>query len=203
MFARLDRLVQRLTAVVAIAGGLGLLVATAVTCLSILFKLLRRGIEAVSWTPASLDWLRPILGEEELVQYSVALALFAALPYVMYAKGHITVDLFKTTFSPWLNRLFDLLGDIALTVIAYLLFSRQWSLLFKPARGDDPLWITEALTGNWAEIADRLKDRPESQILGIKLWPTYLVAEVLTALFLAVGVFCIVRSARALVRGAP
>lgn len=200
MFTRLDTFVERLCIAVAVTGGLGLIAATLVTCVSILMKLARRGMEAVGWTPQALDWLRPILGEEELVQYGVALALFAALPYVVYAKGHITIDLFKTTFGDRFNRLLDLLGDIALAALAYLLFTRQWTLLFQPARRDDRQWVTELLTGNWAEIADRLKDRPESQILGIKLWPTYLIAEILTALFLAVALYCVARSARALVR---
>ena len=201
MFDRLDRAVHRLCIWVAVAGGLGLLAATLTTCISIIMKLIRRGMEAAHWTPEALDWLSPILGEEEIVQYSVALALFAAMPYVMYAKGHITVDLFKTTFGDRLNRVLDLLGDIILMVIAYLLFTRQWTLLFSPARRNDLPWMTEALSGNWAEILDRLKDRPESQILGIKLWPTYLMAEVLTLLFLIVAVFCVIRSARSVVRG--
>lgn len=201
MFARLDTFVQRLCIGVAVTGGLGLLAATLVTCLSILMKLARRAMENIGWTPDALDWLRPILGEEELVQYGVALALFAALPYVVYAKGHITIDLFKPTFGTRFNRLLDLLGDIALAALAYLLFTRQWTLLFKPARRNDRPWLTEFLTGNWAEILDRLKDRPESQILGIKLWPTYLIAELLTALFFAVALFCIARSTRALIQG--
>ena len=153
---------------------------------------------AVDWTPEVLSWVRPILGEEELVQYGVALALFAALPYVMYSKGHITVDLFTSVFGSRFNRVLDLVGDAVLAVLAYLLFTRQWTLLFKPARGDDAPWATEILAGNWAEIADRLRDNQESQILGLKLWPTYLVAELLTAMFLAVAVFCVLRSARAL-----
>lgn len=202
MFNRLDRIVERLSIGIAVIGGFGLIAATLVTCVSILMKLARRGMEAVGWTPEALDWLRPILGEEELVQYAVAFALMSALPYVAYARGHITIDLFRTWFGDRLNRLLDLLGDITLAVLAYLLFTRQWTLLFKPARRDDAPWMTEFLSGNWVEIADRLRDRQESQILGIKLWPTYILAEVLTALFLTVALFCIWRSARALVRGA-
>jgi hypothetical protein len=117
---------------------------------------------------------------------------------VMYSKGHITVDLFTSVFGSRFNRVLDLVGDAVLAVLAYLLFTRQWTLLFKPARGDDAPWATEILAGNWAEIADRLRDNQESQILGLKLWPTYLVAELLTAMFLAVAVFCVLRSARAL-----
>ena len=198
MFDRLDHLVRKMCVTVAVIGGLGLIFATILTCLSILLKLARRMMEATAWTPDTLSWVRPILGEEELVQYGVAAALFAALPYVMYSKGHITVNLLEGLFGSRVNKVLDLAGDMILAVLAYLLFTRQWTLLFKPARGDDALWVVELLTGNWAEIADRLRDRQESQILGLKLWPTYLMAEVMTALFLVVAVFCVVRSTRAL-----
>lgn len=198
MFDRLDTAVRSLCITVAVLGGIGLIAATAITCLSILMKLMRRGMEFIGWTPDALAWVRPVLGEEELVQYGVGLALFAALPYVMYSKSHITVDLFARVFGSRLNRILDLIGDVVLCALAYLLFTRQWTLLFSPARRDDPLWLVEFLTGNWVEIAGRLRDRQESQILGIKLWPTYLVAELLTALFLVVAVFCVLRGARAL-----
>ena len=108
-FARLEQAVERLCIWVAVAGGLGLLAATVVTCVSILLKLLRRTLDAANLNIAALENVRPILGEEEIVQYGVALALFAALPYVMFAKGHITVDLFKSAFGARLNHLLDLL----------------------------------------------------------------------------------------------
>ena len=198
MFDRLDTFVRRLCVGIAVLGGFGLIAATIITCVSILLKLARRGMESIGWTPETLSWVRPILGEEELVQYGVALALFAALPYVMYARGHITVALFEGAFGRRMNRILDLVGDIILAALAYLLFTRQWTLLFSPARRDDRLWLTELTDGNWIEIGDRLRDRQESQILGIKLWPTYLIAEILTALFLVVAVFCVLRSFRAL-----
>lgn len=198
MFNHIDNAIRRFSVFIAVLGGFGLLGATLVTCVSILLKLTRRSMEAVSFTPESLDWVRPILGEEELVQYGVGLALFAALPYVMYSKGHITVDLFSRWFGGRVNRILDLLGDAVLCGLTYLLFTRQWTLLFKNARRDDLPWLTEVFAGNWAEIGDRLRDNQESQILGIKLWPTYLVAEILTAAFLVVAMFCVLRSVRAL-----
>lgn len=198
MFDRLDRIIRSLCVTVAVLGGMGLIAATLITCVSIVLKLIRRGLDAVGLASETLQWIRPILGEEELVQYSVGLALFAALPYVMYSKGHIKVDLFATAFGERTNRILDLIGDAVLCGLAYLLFTRQWTLLFTQARRDDAPWVTEFLTGNWVEIADRLRDRQESQILGFKLWPTYLVAEILTAMFLIVAVFCVLRSARTL-----
>ncbi|SEW09694.1 Tripartite ATP-independent transporter, DctQ component [Cognatiyoonia koreensis] len=196
VFTRLERLIDRLCAGVAILGGLGLVFATVVTCVSICGKLVRRGIDGIfgaSNAPEVLDWINPILGEEELVQFGVGFALFAALPYVMWHRGHIKVDLFERFFSSRVNQVLDLIGDILLFLIAYLLMTRQWFLIFKPARRDDPLWGELFVTGRWAEIWDRLRDSQESQIIGIKLWPTYVVAETLTVIFFVVALACVCR----------
>jgi TRAP-type C4-dicarboxylate transport system permease small subunit len=130
------------------------------------------------------------------VQLAVGFALFAVLPYVMIRRGHVTIDLFEFYFGRLGNRILELLGDLTLAAIAYLLMSRQWFLIFKKARRDDPLWGELFVRGDWGEISDRLRDSQESQILGLPLWPTYLVAEFCTIVFFVVAVFCVVRSAR-------
>ncbi len=199
MIDRLDRILTRLAAALALAGGLGLIFATVVTCLSILLKLANRIAGAgAGGVPEHLAWLGPILGEEELVTYGVGLALFTALPWVMIRRGHIRIDLFQPWFPPRLNRTLDLLGDTALAAIAYLILTRQWFLIFRPARrSEDPL-AAELATGNWSVLGDRLRDAQESQILGLKLWPTYIVAELCVLAFFVVACFCVLRSARAL-----
>lgn len=199
MIDRLDRILTRLAAALALAGGLGLIFATVVTCLSILLKLANRIVGAgAGGVPEHLAWLGPILGEEELVTYGVGLALFTALPWVMIRRGHIRIDLFQPWFSSRLNRTLDLLGDTALAAIAYLILTRQWFLIFRPARrSEDPL-AAELATGNWSVLGDRLRDAQESQILGLKLWPTYIVAELCVLAFFVVACFCVLRSARAL-----
>ena len=142
-----------------------------------------------------------------IVAATVVAGVLAGLPTYVAAQDSVRTD-YLTLAQGALPVEWSTTGprqpgnDIALAVIAYLLFTRQWTLLFSPARRDDLPWTVELISGNWAEILDRLKDRPESQILGIKLWPTYLMAEVLTGLFFLVAVFCVVRSARALMRGA-
>ncbi len=199
MIDRLDRILTRLAAALALAGGLGLIFATVVTCLSILLKLANRIVGAgAGGVPEHLAWLGPILGEEELVTYGVGLALFTALPWVMIRRGHIRIDLFQPWFPSRLNRTLDLLGDTALAAIAYLILTRQWFLIFRPARrSEDPL-AAELATGNWSVLGDRLRDAQESQILGLKLWPTYIVAELCVLAFFVVACFCVLRSARAL-----
>ena len=202
MFERTERLLTGFASGLALLGGLGLIFATIVTCISIILKLARRILdnffESASVGEAA-PWLRSILGEEELVTYGVGFALFAALPWVMVRKGHIKVDLFKPVFGDRLNKVLDLVGDIILAVLAYLILTRQWTLVFQPARRNQDSMGDLLLSGEVAEALGRLNDREESQILGIPLWPTYVVAELCVLAFLVVALFCVWRSARALV----
>lgn len=200
-FERVESAMTRLAAGLALIGGAGLLFATVVTCISILMKLARQLLDTLmgaSETGAALPWLHAILGEEELVTYGVGLALFAALPWVMIRKGHIRIDLFESTFGHRFNRFLDLVGDVSLAALAYLIMTRQWFLIFKKARGSNEPLGNLILQGDFAEAADRIRSSQESQILGVPLWPTYIVAEICVIAFFIVACFCVWRSARAL-----
>jgi TRAP-type C4-dicarboxylate transport system permease small subunit len=201
IYERTERGMTKLAAGLALLGGLGLIFATVITCISIILKLARRLLDLFfesTTVGETLPWLRSVLGEEELVTYGVGLALFAALPWVMIRKGHIKIDLFKPKFGNRFNELLNLLGDVTLAAIAYLIMTRQFFLIFKKARGSkDPLGEL-ILQGDFAQIADRLRTSQESQILGVPLWPTYIAAEICVIVFFIVACFCIWRSARAL-----
>ena len=200
VFDRVDRATHRFAAGLALLGGLGLIFATAATCLSILLKLARRSLDALWGTEAvgtALPWLHALLGEEELVTYGVGLALFAALPWVMVNKGHIKVDLFEPLFSGRFNRFLDLLGDVILCALAWLILTRQWFLIFKPARRKQEPMLDLLLQGDLVGALARMETRQESQILGLPLWPTYIVAEVCVLAFFVVACVCVWRSARA------
>ncbi|MCT8162135.1 TRAP transporter small permease [Pseudoruegeria sp. SHC-113] len=196
MFDRLETALTRFAGGLAVLGGLGLLFATLITCLSILLKLAGRLLDPIT---GPLGWTGPILGEEELVTYGVGFALFAALPWAMIRRGHIRIDLFEPRFSPGFNRWLDLLADLSLAAIAYLILTRQWFQILRPARRSEETLMTEVMAGNWGVIGERLRDAQESQILGIKLWPTYIVAEACVAAFFVIACFCVLRSARALI----
>ncbi len=89
LFDRTEALFQRGAAFIAVLGGLGLIFATILTCVSILLKLIRRGLDATLgalYEEVPWAFIRPILGEEELVTWGVGLALFSALPWVMIEK---------------------------------------------------------------------------------------------------------------------
>ncbi|PLS21480.1 TRAP transporter small permease [Neptunicoccus cionae] len=194
-YERTERGMTRLAAGLALLGGLGLIFATLVTCTSILLKL---GGRVFGNTTESLSWLRPILGEEELVTYGVGFALFAALPWVMIQRGHIKIDLFEPVFGERFNRVLDLIGDVILAALAYLILTRQWYMLFSKARGSKEPLGNLLLQGDFAAAADRMRTSQESQILGLPLWPTYIVAEICVAVFFVVALFCVWRRVRAL-----
>lgn len=202
-FERCDRWLTRLAGGLALIGGLGLLVATAITCLSILMRLARRALDT-AFDPVTVagavPWLSAILGEEELVALAVGFALFAGLPWVTLKRGHVTVDLFARAFGPRLNRLLDLAGDVVIAGLAWLILTRQFELLVPPARpGEDGLGAL-LLTGDLAGVGARIRTAQETQILGLPLWPGYLVAELCVLVFFLTACFCVWRSARACLR---
>lgn len=201
IYERTERGVAKLSAGLALLGGMGLIFATLVTCVSIILKLVRRLLDSVfssSVIGEAMPWLRSILGEEELVTYGVGAALFAALPWVMFRKGHIKIDLFEPMFKRRFNRVLDLLGDISLAALAYLIMTRQWFLIFKKARGSKEPLGNLILQGDFAQAADRMRTAQETQILGLPVWPSYLVAEFCVIAFFLTACFCVWRSARAL-----
>lgn len=198
-YAAVERVVQQLARGLAVLGGLGLLAAIAITCLSILGKLCRRLLNAVfgaDFTPPWLAWARPLLGEEELVQYAVGLAVFAALPWLTLQQGHITINLLEKRFSQTANRLLNLCGNAIFCAVVYMMMTQQWFLLFHKARVSQPALVELLWRGEFAGIAARLRVHDESQILGMKLLPLYAVAEVCVIFLFVVSVFCVLRSVR-------
>ena len=195
-FQHIESIVEKFARILALVGGLGLLFATFITCLSITLKLLRRFLDSILGTSDSWAFIRPILGEEELVQYGVGFALFAVLPLVMLRSGHIKVDLLKSRFNKSTNQLLNVFGDIALTGFAYLVMTRQWGLIFKKTRKNQETLPELFWQGDFASISDRLRSSLESQVLGVPLWPLYLVAEFCIVAFFMVAVFCCFRSIR-------
>lgn len=201
LFDRTERAFTRFAEGIALLGGLGLIFATVVTCLSIILKLARRMLDTAFGVDALTDsapWLRAILGEEELVTYGVGLALFSALPWVMIRRGHIRIDLFESKFGNGFNRVLDVLADLSLCAIAWLVMTRQWYLIFDKPRGKQAGALDLLVSGDLSGFADRVRTAQESQILGLPLWPTYVVVELCTISFFLVAAFCVLRSLRAL-----
>lgn len=199
IFAGAEKTLERILRAVAVGGGLGLAVAIVVTCLSIVGKLCRRFLNAAlgaDFNPPVLAWLNPILGEEELVQYAVGFALFAALPLLTLRRGHITVNLLRNFFSAKMNRVLDLLGYLIFAAVAYMMTTQQWFLIFKKTRAGQESLPALLFGGEWTEFAARLRAGDESQILGLPLWPIYAVAEFCVILLFVACAFCVIRGLR-------
>ena len=199
MLNAVERKMEALVRIVALLGGAGFLVAILVTCLSIAGKILRRILNTLvgaEFDPTYLSWARPILGEEELVQYAVGIGLFAALPWVTMQRGHITVDLLKNRFSKTVNSALDLIGSVTFSVVIYMIMTQQWFLVFKKTPHAQSSLFELLYKGNWGEFASRVRTMDESQILGMKLWPIHTIAELCVILLFAVSVLCVFRCFR-------
>lgn len=202
-FKYIEHWIDKLAIALALLGGLGLVFATLATCLSIILKLIRRILDSTAgnfFNSESWSFIRPILGEEELVQYGVGFALFSVLPLVMMRRGHVKIDLFEPFFSKRFNLFLDFLGDLALAIIAYLIMTRQWGLIFKKTRKTQDTLSELFFQGDFSTIAERVRTTQESQILGLPLWPFYIVAEICIIIFFIVAFFCVVRSVKDLLQ---
>ena len=197
----LGKALEWFAAALAILGGLGLLFAIGITVVSVTLKMTRRALDyflSDPFDPASWSHISSILGEEELVQYAVGVALFAAIPWVTIKRGHVRIDIFEPYFSGLINRLLDFLADLSLLFVAYMILTRQWYLIFKKARRKQEPTIDMLMSANWEGAWSRVRLNYESQILGLKLWPFYMIAEFCIAVFLLVALFCSLRSLLAL-----
>lgn len=95
-------LIERVTEIVAMLGGLLALCIAFLVCASVLGR-----------------WLfnAPVEGDFEFVKMATAIAIFAYLPYTQTRRGHIMVD----TFTGWLPRrtcqIIDAFWDLILMVV--------------------------------------------------------------------------------------
>ena len=196
---------EQLTKKLAVCGSLGLIVSIAITCTSILAKLIRRGIGEIEdllnidLTSADspwldLSWIRPILGEEELVELGIAVSLFSLMPWITLMTEHLRVNVLENFFTPMMNRILNVFSDLALVGLTYLILINQWYLVFEKTRGSEQGAFQHLLSGHWQQLADLIKTYDQSQILSIPLWPIYLYAEFCIALVLVCASYCLYRS---------
>jgi TRAP-type C4-dicarboxylate transport system permease small subunit len=124
---------QKLSQALALLGGAVLLGLIGVTCASILGRqiagVLNGGFlqeTAPELAQALLGLgIGPVLGDYELVELGMAIAIFCFLPYCHLTMGHARVDLFLTRYNGTSSRLLaagtEALFTIALTLIAWRL----------------------------------------------------------------------------------
>jgi TRAP-type C4-dicarboxylate transport system permease small subunit len=110
--APIGRALYRLSAGLAVLGGLVLAALVVMTCVSIAGRALLSA---------------PIPGDFELVEIGCAVAVFAFLPYCQITRGNVLVDFFTARAGPRRRAALDAFGNLLFTVIAGLI---TWRAVF-------------------------------------------------------------------------
>ncbi|QBY00462.1 TRAP transporter small permease [Rhodophyticola sp. CCM32] len=112
--AATGRLMEYMARRLAYGGGFVLSVLALMVCASIL----GRALDGVG--------LSPITGDYELVEAGCAIVVFAFLPWCQLKRGHVSVDIVMQHLPPRVTAFSGLVGDILLTVVAYVILWRLW-----------------------------------------------------------------------------
>lgn len=166
MYRVLDAAAGGLARIMALAGGTVLMVLVAITCASIAGRSL------------TFIGLNQITGDFEMLEMGMAFAIFAFMPWCIYARGHARVDLLAGVFPGLMNRLIDFLSDLLFLLAAYVI---AWRL--------------------WEGMSDKMRYAETTFILQVPIWWAYAAAMVGASCFVLVAAFCVLRSGRDLVRG--
>lgn len=132
----IDRLIRRMALILAIAGGIVLVMLVVLTAVSITGRALI-GIG-----------LSPVPGIYELVELGTAFAVFSFLPWCQLNRGHVAVDMVLKMCGARVNGVAVLVGDVLMTGAAAIIAWRLWAgMLDKLSYGETtyilglPLWI--------------------------------------------------------------
>lgn len=165
MYQTLSQWTEKLARATAFLGGLVLLVIILITCISILGRAL---------VPLQLG-LGPIKGIYDVTEFGMAAAIFAFLPWCHLRRAHAAVDLFKATYPPMMNRLLDVLFDLAMLAAAG---AGMWRL--------------------YLGMLDKYRYGETTLIAQIPLWQGYALSLFGATIFTLVAAFCLLRSLRIL-----
>jgi TRAP-type C4-dicarboxylate transport system permease small subunit len=152
--ARIGRIIRAIASVMALLGGLLLLVLVVMTVISITG---RAFVGVFDFPP--LDRLGPVPGDFEMVSAGCAVAVCAFLPWCQLNRGHVTVDVFITPLSDRVKAVLTLIGNILMTGATILIAWRlQLGLADKLSYNETtmilemPVWYgyAGAVVGLWA-----------------------------------------------------
>ncbi len=136
--------------------------------------------------------LGPIPGDFELVEAGCAIAVFSFLPWCQLNRGHVSIDVVTNFFSIRIQALLILIGDIAISAVAFVIAWRMWM-----GMGERTIWfsqpVRDALGFGHKPFA------PETTfILGMPIWYSYALSFVGAVLFAVVAFYTVWRSANGL-----
>lgn len=124
---RVHRIMSSIARGLAIFGGAVLVTLVALTCLSVVGRILNSiGHSAffTSTTPTIGDVFKrfgPINGDYELIEAGIALAIFLFLPWCQLNRGHATVELLTSLIPKAANRLLDLVWEVVFALAMLLI----------------------------------------------------------------------------------
>lgn len=163
MYRRLQIIVELIARLLAIGGGAVLLCIIVLTCVSIIGRAL---------VPLDIG-LGPIRGIYDLTEIGMAAAIFAFLPWAQFNEAHARVDLFQPVMPKTMDRLLDLLFNVAMLLVAAV---GTWRL--------------------YLGMQDKLSFGETTLIAQIPVWQGYAASLAGAVGFIIVAAFCVVRSGR-------
>lgn len=128
---RLPGLIVWLARVLALLGGVVLVLVTVLTVTSIIGRAL------------VFMGLGPVDGDFELVQAGVGFAVFAFLPWCQLNRGHATVDVFTSFLPDGVNRVIDLVAEVLMTIVIVLIAWRLWVGMMDKLRYGETSYILQ------------------------------------------------------------
>jgi TRAP-type C4-dicarboxylate transport system permease small subunit len=166
-------LVERLSGIVAILGGLLALAMAFLVVVSVLGRWLS-GVPLADRIAGALGLtLGPINGDFEMVQMATAIAVFAFLPYTQARRGNILVDTFTSRLPRHVNARIDAI----------------WDLVYAGMMGI----LTACLAVGTLE---HYRSGQTTMLLQIIVWPAIAVSALLLLLLTCVALATAIRLAR-------
>ena len=166
MYAHCHRLAKNLATVLALSGGVLLMLLIALNLISII----GRALVPLNLTLGPIV-LGPIRGIYDMTEFGMAIALFAFLPIAQFNDAHARVDLFARFMPPRLKHSLDFLFNMCMLGFAFLMTWRLYiGMLDKRAHGE------------------------VSHIAEIPLWHGYAFGLLGASGFVFISLFCVWRS---------
>lgn len=179
MFPQLEqRIGKRLTSMakwLAYCGGLSLTLIAVLTVISIV------GRAFVGFG------LSPVKGDFELVEIGAAVAIFSFLPWCQLNRGHVNVDILVRHFPARLQKFFEVLGDIAIAIIAIIIMWRLWM-----GMGERVTWFSQE-TRDLLGFGYKPFSIETTFILGMPTWYGYALGFIGALMFAVVSVYTVWR----------
>ena len=161
-------LVERLARFMAILGGLVLTALIGLTCVSVLGRGLNTFGHSEFMTSLSesaanaliATGVGPVSGDFELVEAGISFTIFASLPICQLKRGHASVDVFAGSFPRWMNRWLEVVWEVLLSLLIFLITWRLFVGMEDKMRYNEttfllqfPIWWAFALSFAAAAVA--------------------------------------------------